>query len=166
MLVGQRSRVEMYLTNLTLDKFNISMLYTDAAVIKLSNKSVTQTKNNFTILNFDIVQNPGTNRALSRAAVEFIGLEQGSVELSFAILDSKSTLVWKLIDVYVIKVVHNVNVVYDAFMYVMVSVEMLTLFMLGFRIRRQAIREALVKPSSVIVAIICRVVFMPLVSNS
>ncbi len=64
---------------------------------------------------------------------------------------------------YAVAVVKHVSVVGDVFMYVLSATQMLTLLMLGCRLRRAAIREVLTKPCGLMAGVLCQIMLMPLV---
>ena len=65
---------------------------------------------------------------------------------------------------YEVTVVERVNVLHDAFVYVLLTTQILTLLMIAFRMRVVAVKEVLRKPCSLIAALVCQAVLMPLVS--
>lgn len=60
-------------------------------------------------------------------------------------------------------VVARNEIIRDAFAYIVLVMQLMTLLVLGFRMRLLAIREVLRKPCSLIIATICQVILKPLV---
>ncbi len=94
-----------------------------------------------------------------------IGLQPGRTALDLDIIYSHNkSLVGPLVPDYQVLVVEKVNVLRDAFMYVLLTSQVLTLLMLAFRMRSDAAKEVICRPCALLAAIFCQAILMPLVS--
>ena len=95
-----------------------------------------------------------------------VGLKAGRTYLDLDIIHSRNkSLVGPLVPDYHVLVVEKINVLRDAFMYVLLTSQVLTLLMLAFRMRTTAIKEVLWKPCALLAAVFCQAILMPLVSK-
>ena len=99
----------------------------------------------------------------SVSRIQLLGLKPGSTKLRITLLNPNCTEITPLYEDYTVYVVQRVDVVEDAFMYVLCSAQMLVLLMLGWRLRSGAVRQVLCRPGALITAIICQAVLMPVV---
>ena len=100
--------------------------------------------------------------------IEIFGLYPGETILVVDIQDlsKDQTYLYSGRDKYSIIVVERSSVANDAFMYVISMVNFLALLILAFRMRTDAVKRVFLQPCSLINAIICQMLLLPLVSKS
>ena len=97
---------------------------------------------------------------------QLTGLKPGRQELTLLIYDNRFTngTAYILSNDYEVIVSEQLNVIHDAFIYILGSIQFLALLLLGLRMRGAATKEIIVNPCALISALLCQVICLPLVS--
>lgn len=109
-----------------------------------------------------------TNKGASHASVDILGLRPGRVQLKLQLLhhNSNQTQLGVLDKDYEVIVAEQLNLLHDAFVYILCTIQFLAMFLLGLRMRGAATKEIIVRPCALITALITQTVFVPLVRYS
>lgn len=105
------------------------------------------------------------NESGAEQHIGILGLHPGRVflDLNLRHADRNNSEIGPLTQGYEIIVVARNEIIRDAFAYITLVMQLMTLLVLGFRMRLLAIREVLFRPCSLIVATVCQVLLKPLV---
>ena len=167
-LLGSNRQIQLYLKNYTFyyDLNYLSIEAKPSKSVMVSFQPDSDWTLNETFISFkDFMTNKKNFEEFDYFTIDITSLKPGRVVLSIKLWDEnpKQLKCSSSVQDYVIKVTRKVNILDDAFLYVLASAEMLTLMMLGFRIRREAVKEILVRPCALIGGVITQIIIMPLV---
>ena len=118
------------------------------------------------IVNDQLIVSPNET-GTTRPRLKLLGMRPGQTRLNVSILHPENRSYYRpFTDGYLVTVVSKVDLLNDAFLYVLCIVQFLTLLMLGSRIRGCAVREIIRRPSGIVAAALCQAMFLPLVSTN
>lgn len=163
-LAGHRTNIRVYCEPELSQDIRLSITPRDPDIVRVLTRQLNISINDLEVGNQnDSTMDVDAELGLVRGHIRLLGIKPGSTRLKINILHGNRSLIARLQEDYAVTVVRRVDVLQDAFMYVLSAAQVMVLLMLGWRLRSAAVKEVLCRPCTLIAAILCQTLLMPLV---